>query len=77
MAAGLEGAPIGVEVIVPYWLFDAHTQAHVLPRKRVNGVHEVCIIWRKTVAGGRSLEQRAGCIQSLKGKPGKGQVAPF
>lgn len=45
MAARLEGAPIGVEVIVCNGLFDAHTQAHVLPGEGVNGVHKVGIIW--------------------------------
>lgn len=63
MAAGLEGAPIGVEVIVPHGLFDAHAQAHVLPGKGVNGVHKIGIIWRKTVTGGSSLKQRARSIQ--------------
>ena len=45
MAARLEVAPIGVEVIVCYGLFDAHAQAHVLPGKGVNGVHKIGIIW--------------------------------
>lgn len=45
MTARLEVAPIGVEVIVSYGLFDAHTQAHVLPGEGVNGIHEIGIIW--------------------------------
>ena len=45
MASRLVGAPIGVEVIVGYGLFDAHTQAHVFLGKGVNGVHETGIIW--------------------------------
>lgn len=45
MAAGLEGAPIGVEVVVCYGLFDAHTQAHVLPGEGVNGIHKIGVIW--------------------------------
>ena len=44
MASGLVGTPIGVEVIVCYGLFDAHTQAHVLPGKGVNGVHKTGVI---------------------------------
>lgn len=63
MAAGLEVAAIGVEVIVCYGLFDAHTQAHVLPGKGVNGIHKTGIIWRKTVTERRSLKQRSGSIQ--------------
>lgn len=45
VAARLEGAPVGVEVVVCDGLLDAHTQAHVLPGEGVDGVHKVGVIW--------------------------------
>lgn len=63
VAARLEGAPIGVEVIVGNGLLDAHTQAHVLPGKGMNGIHKIGIIWRKALVGGSSLKHRARRVQ--------------
>lgn len=63
VAARLEGAAIGVEVIVGDGLFDAHTQAHVLPGESMNGIHKMGVIWRKAVVGGSSLKHRARRVQ--------------
>lgn len=63
VAARLEGAPVGVEVIVGNGLFDAHTQTHVLPGKGMNSIHKIGIIWRKALVGGSSLKHRSCRVQ--------------
>ena len=64
VAARLEGAPVGVEVLVGDRLLDAHAQTHALLGERVDGVHEVRVVGGQPVHRGHALEQGPRGVQA-------------
>ena len=47
-AARLDVTTIWIDVDVSYWLLDANADAQGLPCVRVQDIHKVCVIWRKS-----------------------------
>ena len=64
VTSGLQSAIVWVEVQMPHGLFDAHTQHHVVPGARVDGVNKYGIIGRQPIISSCTLKHRPSGVQS-------------